>query len=162
MKNPERVKELVFRGVGQLSLTYSKYSIWNTFSDLHYLMLYLCLLGHHASNKKGCLEVPPRFLSMEQHYQGKGGHSTRQNVSAFIPVHSTVHSIEGFCPTLNNKASFSALCLQGRVLQDEGTMEVCQRRAGDEELPSQRIQKPDRSVQLSVQKTADLFICLSQ
>lgn len=42
-----------------------------------------------------------------------------------------------FCET----ASF---LLQGRVLQDEGAVEVGQRRAGDEELAPQRIQEPDR------------------
>lgn len=51
---------------------------------------------------------------------------------------------------------------QGRVLQDEGAVEVREWRAGDEELPPQRIQKPDRSAQQSVAKTKAPFIVFSQ
>lgn len=138
VKNPEKVKELVFRGVGGSYLPLqTKLSEFNAV---------LFLAGHHSIFKERSVEVPFGFLSMDQHNKGERGHPSSQNVSTFLQAFSQ-SSLMSFQQLLSNLVYFcetASFLLQGRVLQDEGAVEVGQRRAGDEELAPQRIQEPDR------------------
>lgn len=83
---------------------------------------------------------------LQSHGHESGASHLTLGKKANKQISKNVLSFEGFSPF---KAS---LCLQGRVLQDEGAVEVGQWRAGDEELPPQRIQKLDRSAQKSFLK----------
>lgn len=49
--------------------------------------VFVYLAGHHTLAEEGGMEIPAGVLSVEQHCQGKRGHSSGQNVSIiFFPV----------------------------------------------------------------------------
>ncbi len=52
---------------------------------VHVFLHFSPTAGHHAVSEEGSMEVPPGLLSMEQHSQGKRGHSASQNVSVCLP-----------------------------------------------------------------------------
>lgn len=77
VKSPERVRELVFRGVRRsllLSLLTATCACIDTV---------VTVAGHRTAPEEGGVEVPPGLLSMEQHRQGERGHPARQDVSVW-------------------------------------------------------------------------------
>lgn len=79
--NPERVKELVFRGVRIVALAdlkrqNSNVCVFTTFS--------LSLTGRRPVSPEGGVEVPAGLLPLEQHRHGAGGHPAPQDVGALI------------------------------------------------------------------------------
>lgn len=97
VKNPEKVKELVFRGVGGSYLPLqTKLSEFNAV---------LFLAGHHSIFKERSVEVSFGFLSMDQHNKGERGHPSSQNVSTFLQAFSQ-SSLMSFQQLLSNLVYF--------------------------------------------------------